>query len=119
MQGFASMLAPGDGLSASANWIKSTLGALSRRQVVVAHSPTGSRRKGRAMKDEGDDARDKRLPDWLTRRPSIDIAHPDNHGISPEEGLRLVQAYVSIRSPALRQAVVTFIRELGKQTSSL
>jgi hypothetical protein len=34
--------------------------------------------------------------------------------ITPEEGVRLVQAYVSIRNPALRWAVVKFIGELAK-----
>jgi hypothetical protein len=39
---------------------------------------------------------------------------PDSDVITPEEGVRLVRAYVSIRNPALRRAVVNFIGELAK-----
>jgi len=42
--------------------------------------------------------------------------HQDSYEMSPEEGVRLVQAYASIRNPALRQAIVNFIRELANAT---
>ena len=37
--------------------------------------------------------------------------------ISPEEGLNFVQAFVGVRSPALRRIILNLINELAKETS--
>lgn len=57
---------------------------------------------------------------WLTSAVgSTEYSYPDNSGVSSEEGLTLVKAFVSIRNPALRQALVKFIEEMAKATTSL
>ena len=70
------------------------------------------------MKHGRDDAQAERLAGQLRPMEPIQQNHIDNFGVSPEEGVRLVQAYASIRNPAVRQAVVNFIRELAKASDS-
>ena len=55
---------------------------------------------------------------WLKPSESIQQDRVDNVGVSPEEEVRLVTAYASIRNPILRQAVLNFIRELAKTSDS-
>jgi len=66
----------------------------------------------------GDGAQIERLADWLQLRESIQHNLVDNVEVSPEEGVRLVTAYASIRDPVIRQAVVNFIGELAKASDS-
>jgi len=47
-------------------------------------------------------------------RQSTDDNHRYFSGLSPKEGVRLVQSFAGIRNPAVRKAVVNFIRELEK-----
>lgn len=61
---------------------------------------------------------DERPVHWLKPSESIQHDRVDDVGVSPEEGVRLVTAYASIRNPSLRQAVLNFIRELAKASDS-
>ena len=52
--------------------------------------------------------------DLLQPRKSIANKHSDDCGLSPEDGVRLIQASASISNPAIRRAAINFILELAK-----
>ena len=52
--------------------------------------------------------------DLLQARKSTGDKHSDDCGLSPEEGVRLIQALASISNPAIRRAAINFILELAK-----
>ena len=55
--------------------------------------------------------------DLLQPRKSTANKPSDDCGLSPEEGVRLIQALASVSNPAIRQAAVNFILELAKASS--
>ena len=67
--------------------------------------------------DKEDQAQIKRLIASLqARNLTRKDGDLDNSQISPEEGLKLVHAFVGIRNPALREVILNFIMELAKAT---
>jgi len=66
------------------------------------------------MNSRLDDGQFEHVIDSLQPRKSIGGKHSDDYGLSPEEGVRLIQALASISNPAIRQAAVNFIVELAK-----
>ena len=57
----------------------------------------------------------------MSRRPSIDgpaddiatFDRPTAYSVSPEEGLRLVKAFLRISSPERRQAVLKYVADMA------
>ncbi len=52
--------------------------------------------------------------DSLQPHKSSGDKHSDDCGLSPEEGVRLIQALASISNPAIRRAAINFILDLAK-----
>jgi hypothetical protein len=58
----------------------------------------------------------------MSRRPSIDgpaddiatFDGPTAYSVSPEEGLRLVKAFLSIGSPERRRAVLKYVADMAR-----
>ncbi len=68
--------------------------------------------------DKEDQAKIKRLLASVRARSLVaKNGDVDNAPISPEEGLDLVQAFVSIRSPTVRAIILNLIKELAKETN--
>ena len=63
--------------------------------------------------DKEDQAQFKPLMASLEAR---NLTRKNGDLISPEEGVKLVHAFVGIRNPALREVILNFIKELGKAT---